>query len=133
MNNTKQVIVIRKDLNMRKGKIAAQAGHACMAFLTKDAAWNCGFLNVNSDCIYAHRHEIYHWLENSFRKICVYVNNKEELLEIHQKALDAKLISNLITDNGATEFNGVPTMTCCAIGPAWDFKFKDITDHLPLL
>jgi len=124
---------MRKDLNMRKGKMCAQASHASMSFLTKDANWLNGQLNVNTTFIFNSRHEIYHWLNNSFRKITVYVNSQEELEEVHQKALDAGLISHLVTDNGATEFNGVPTMTCCAIGPHWDSKFEGITDKLPLL
>lgn len=124
---------MRKDLKMRTGKACAQASHASMSFLTKDANWLNGQLNVNTTSIFNNRHEIYHWLENSFRKITVYVNSQEELEEVHQKALDAGLISHLITDNGATEFNGVPTMTCCAIGPHWDSKFEGITDQLPLL
>jgi PTH2 family peptidyl-tRNA hydrolase len=77
--------------------------------------------------------EIKHWLENSFKKIVCYVNSEEELVELHQKALDAGLMSHLIEDNGATEFNGVKTKTAVAIGPAWDHKFEGITDHLPLL
>ena len=43
----KQVIVMRKDLNMRKGKIAAQAGHACVAALVKAASVNNSYLNWN--------------------------------------------------------------------------------------
>jgi PTH2 family peptidyl-tRNA hydrolase len=39
----------------------------------------------------------------------------------------------MIEDNGATEFNGVKTKTCCAIGPHSDEKFEGVTDHLPLL
>lgn len=128
---------MRKDLNMRKGKMCAQASHASMAFLTKGMYWasvNDGF-EFSTETIYDWREvkEINHWLNNSFRKICVYVNSEEELRELHQKALDNGLISHMITDNGATEFNGVPTMTCCAIGPHWDFKFEGITDKLPLL
>jgi len=135
--NTKQVLVIRKDLNMRKGKMCAQASHACMAFLTKGMYWasvNDGF-EFSTETIYDWREveEINYWLNHSFRKICVYVNSEEELRELHQKALDNGLISHLIIDNGATEFNGVPTMTCCAIGPHWDSKFEGITDKLPLL
>jgi PTH2 family peptidyl-tRNA hydrolase len=125
--NTKQVIVMRKDLNMRKGKIAAQAGHACMAFITKNIiSWLVRFL-------LGREQESAHWLQHSFRKICVSVDSEEELEAIHQKALDKGLISHMITDNGTTEFNGVPTKTCLAIGPHWDEKFDGVTDKLPLL
>ncbi len=130
------VIVIRRDLNMRKGKMCSQASHASMAFLTKD-----GFVGqvyndnvfINIELGINHLDEIDHWLENSFRKICVYVNSEEELEALHQKALDNGMISHMIEDNGATEFNGVKTKTCIAIGPHYDEKFIGITDHLPLL
>jgi PTH2 family peptidyl-tRNA hydrolase len=140
--NTKQVIVMRKDLNMRKGKMIAQGSHASMSFLTQK-------MNLQKTMGYGiHHHEtrylsqaydekqaieITSWLTSSFRKICVYVNSEEELEAVHQKALDSGLISHMIVDNGATEFNGVKTKTCCAIGPASDHKFKNVTDHLPLL
>jgi PTH2 family peptidyl-tRNA hydrolase len=133
--NTKQVIVIRKDLNMRKGKMCAQASHASNAFLTKSGHVYAilGGWMFQSPIPNGHEDEVWKWIEDSFRKICVSVNSEEELLQVHQKALDAGLVSHLITDNGATEFHGVPTHTCCCIGPHWDEKFIDITDHLPLL
>jgi PTH2 family peptidyl-tRNA hydrolase len=133
---TKQVIVVRKDLNMRKGKMCAQASHASMAFLTHDlkplwssdtASWLFTSENLSSG------QEIAHWLKNSFKKIVVYVNSDEELLEMKGRALDHGLMVHLITDNGATEFHGVPTRTCLAIGPHWDEAFRGVTDHLPLL
>jgi PTH2 family peptidyl-tRNA hydrolase len=140
MKNTKQVIVIRKDLNMRKGKIAAQASHASMAFLTKGmrASYSDDYsitLSVFETKHYTPEHfeEITHWLKNSFRKICVYVNSEEELRELHQRVLDKGLISHIVEDNGLTEFNGVLTKTCIAIGPHYDECFEGITDHLPLL
>lgn len=140
MKNTKQVIVIRKDLNMRTGKIAAQASHASIAFLTKGMRASYTHDYSTTLGVFETRHynteqaeEITHWLENSFRKICVYVNSEEELHELHQKALDNRLISYIIEDNGATEFNGVKTFTALAIGPHWDEKFIGLTDHLPLL
>lgn len=135
--NTKQVIVIRKDLNMRKGKMIAQGSHASMSFLTINGQF--GYCKDNENIFYNEdfsfddRTEINHWLQNSFRKICVYVNSEQELLDIHQAALDAGCISHLIEDNGATEFNGVKTLTCCAIGPHYDERFEGLTDHLPLL
>jgi PTH2 family peptidyl-tRNA hydrolase len=138
--DTKQIIAIRKDLNMRKGKIAAQASHASMSFLTKNMAILTDYdydhmvgTKYGDVSFGPHALEIEHWLNHSFRKICVYVNSEQELDDLHQKALDAGLISHMIIDNGATEFNGVPTKTCLAIGPHDDTKFKGLTDHLPLL
>lgn len=138
--NTKQVIVMRKNLNMRRGKQIAQGSHASMSFLTKGGGVYCnlgtGIPQVDyfmSPVEESHVQEINHWLRNSFRKICVYVNSEEELEAVHQKALDSGLMSHMIEDNGATEFNGVKTKTCCAIGPHVDKKFEGITDHLPLL
>jgi PTH2 family peptidyl-tRNA hydrolase len=131
MKNTKQVIVWRNDLKVRKGKIAAQCAHAAMAFLTRNVEWRDSLLWVQED--HTQKDEIRHWLNNSFRKICVYVNSEEELVALHEKALQAGLVSHLITDNGTTEFNGVPTRTALAIGPHWDEKFEGITDKLPLL
>ena len=60
------------------------------------------------------------------------VNSEAELREVHQRALDAGLVSHLITDLGMTEFHGVPTLTCCAIGPHADEVLRPITGHLSL-
>jgi PTH2 family peptidyl-tRNA hydrolase len=134
--NTKQVLIWRNDLKVRKGKIASQISHASMSFLTKNLNIS-QTINSNGDLVFitglALSDEIDHWLKNSFRKICVYVNSEEELVALHQKALDSGLISYIIQDNGATEFNGVKTITALAIGPHFDSKFIGITDHLPLL
>jgi peptidyl-tRNA hydrolase, PTH2 family len=144
--DTKQVIVIRKDLNMRKGKMVAQGSHASMAFLTK----NGGIQNLQGShdpCDHnpysffesakiknrENSKEINDWLKNSFRKIVCSVNSEQELEELHARALEKCLISHLVIDNGATEFNNVPTKTCLAIGPHEESKFFGLTDHLPLL
>lgn len=136
--NTKQVIVVRKFPNLRTGKYCSQVAHASMAFLTRrlwigqpELDWNP--IMINSSYSPLLLEEINHWLNSSFKKICVYVNSEKELEELHQKALDSGLISHIIEDNGATEFNGVKTKTCIAIGPHYDEKFIGITDHLPLL
>jgi len=124
--NTKQVIVMRKDLNMRRGKEIAQGSHASMAFLTKKKSDDELELMDKKAAI------INFWLKNSFTKICVYVNSEIELDEIFQKAQEAKLMTHLITDNGLTEFNGVPTKTCLAIGPDISEEIDKITGHLKL-
>lgn len=134
MENTKQVIVVRKDLKMRKGKIGSQCAHASMAFLTR-----CGIVThmigpkFVSRLEELHQYEVRDWLEGSFRKIVLYVNSEAELDEIHQKALDFGLVSHMVVDAGLTEFNGVPTKTCLCIGPHVDERIDLVTSHLPLL
>lgn len=139
---TKQVIVIRKDLNMRTGKAIAQGAHASMGALlscaTKDYApeglGGGGYLQGMYIDLYRYNtNALKDWLENSFTKITVYVNSEQELLEVLEKAKQAGLINCLITDNGATEFKGVPTITCCAIGPDYAENIDPITKHLKLL
>lgn len=138
MKETKQVIVIRKDLNMRKGKIAAQASHASMAFLTRGLRVYRQDLTDypalhNDDYTEERLQVIEEWLKNSYTKICVSVNSEEELLAVYNKAKEVGLISHLVQDCGKTEFNGVPTYTCCAIGPDYKDKIDPITNHLQLL
>jgi PTH2 family peptidyl-tRNA hydrolase len=69
----------------------------------------------------------------SFVKICVGCDSEAELLELHEKAKAAGLPVGLIQDNGTTEFHGVPTYTCLAIGPAKSEEIDKITGHLTLL
>ena len=118
---TKQIIVMRTDLSMRKGKMVAQGAHASMAVLTQFKSQE-QYPPVLKD-----------WLANSFTKICVGVGSENELRAIHKEASDAGLLCSFIVDNGATEFHGIPTPTCIAIGPAEDEVLKPITGNLKLL
>ena len=109
--SVKQVIVVRHDLKMRRGKQIAQGAHASMSFicsrLQKDGFVSlANFGGVEQE-----------WLTGSFAKVCCRVNSEEELLAIRDKAVDAGLEVHLITDSGKTEFHGQPTNTCLAIGP----------------
>lgn len=67
-----------------------------------------------------------------FTKVVVTVNGEEELLDIYKKAKEAGLIAALITDNGLTEFNGVPTNTVVAVGPDLPENLNKVTGHLKL-
>lgn len=116
----KQVIVLRKDLNMRKGKMCAMAAHASLDAILRD-----GKLKKNAD--------IDAWLEGRFTKICVSVDSEEELLEIYMKAKAQKLNCSLITDAGLTEFHGIPTKTAVAVGPGKPEAIDKITGNLKLL
>ncbi len=131
----KQVIVMRKDLNMRKGKMIAQGSHASMGavFLLQEDLALAGQVSNKvqySKDVHAAAKE---WLEGQFSKICVYVKSEEELMEVYKKAIQANLPVKLITDSGRTEFHGQPTRTCLAIGPVWADDVDKITGELPLL
>lgn len=140
--NTKQVIVWRNDLKVRKGKLASQIAHASMAFLTREMSGDKDITSCWSDREHLfvtgyftedQYHTIEHWLENSFKKVVCYVNSEQDLLELFEKAKEKGMIAHLVEDNGATEFNGVKTVTCLSLGPDIDQNFEGLTNHLPLL
>lgn len=129
----KQVIVMRTDLNMRKGKMIAQGAHAAMMFLTKRLAIDHGLSEPDSKtipmfCKLSNVELI--WTTTNFKKICVRVDSEEELLKIHQAAQNAGLESHLCTDSGLTEFAGIHTNTAIAIGPDEAEKIDKITGLL---
>lgn len=108
---------MRKDLNMRKGKMVAQGAHASMKVILS---------NVNNPLVSK-------WLDSQFTKIALSIDSEEELLDILHKAKVAGIIADEVIDNGQTEFNGVKTRTCIAIGPDEHEKIDAITGHLKLL
>jgi len=72
------------------------------------------------------------WLEGLFTKVCLQVNSEAELMAVHDAAKAAGLTVFLITDMGATEFHGVPTKTCLAIGPDLAENIDKVTKDLKL-
>jgi len=74
-----------------------------------------------------------YWFEGLFTKICLQCSSEEELLKLYDEAKAAGLTVHLITDSGLTEFAGVPTKTCIAIGPNEAEDIDKITKHLKLL
>lgn len=130
----KQVIVMRKDLGMRKGKMIAQGAHASMQFLLRHRDRIAYNLRTQKHQMISDFSDVEReWLEGAFTKICVYVTSEEELLAIHEQAVANNLESYLIRDNGATEFGGEKTYTCCAIGPDRDYLIDRVTGELKLL
>jgi PTH2 family peptidyl-tRNA hydrolase len=127
--SVKQVIVIRNDLNMSKGKMSAQAAHASMAFILRGSE----FVNEKLTTKKLHNAEETHiWQTEGQTKICVSVDSEKELDDIHKKALEAGLTVNIIVDSGLTEFNGAKTKTCLAIGPNYSKQINKITGNLKL-
>ena len=130
---TKQIIVIRKDLNMRKGKMCAQAAHASLGAILKDLEPFYDSRVITVSCNIYDDNPTFHWLKNSFTKVVVSCDSEEELLKLQKKADEENILNCLIQDNGKTEFNGVKTYTCLAIGPGEIEKIDKVTNHLKLL
>lgn len=117
----KQVIVMRTDTNppMRRGKMIAQGGHAAIAFMIKNK------FNLSAEEI--------EWIASGQTKICLQVDSEMKLLELFMAAKKVNLTANIIQDTGKTEFGGVPTYTCLAIGPNKAEEIDKLTGDLKLL
>jgi PTH2 family peptidyl-tRNA hydrolase len=127
---TKQVIVIRRDLGMRRGKEIAQGAHASTAWLA-DRVLQGFSPNGTVDHVALSAAER-SWLQSSFRKVTVKVYSEEQLMAVYHEALEAGLVAHLVTDRGLTEFGGVPTRTCLAVGPDYDDLVDPVTGDLEL-
>jgi len=124
----KQVILYRRDLTMRKGKIAAQVAHASMAvFFNRINRWvgthfidNKGMPNPLPEgtetviCIPL-TDDMAEWVDGLFAKIVLSVEDEVDLLRAYQMAKEAGIPCSLITDAGKTEFKK-PCETCSGYG-----------------
>lgn len=136
--SSKQVIVLRKDLNMRKGKMIAQGAHASMKVIL-DMMSKTNSVYQDKDFFYklklniANGSALDNWINGSFKKITLSVDSEQELDEIYNEAVEKNIPCCMIVDSGLTEFNGVPTKTAIAIGPDWEENIDTITKKLKLL
>lgn len=139
MYQAKQMIVVRKDLKMRKGKIAAQAGHACvtavlMALEREDRLDQVMTVGDSITLRPTDRPDtpLSQWFFHGTAKVCVYVESEEALLDLDRRAKEAGILSALICDAGMTEFHGQPTYTCLALEPLLPETVEPLTGALPL-
>ncbi|QDJ96459.1 peptidyl-tRNA hydrolase [Xanthomonas phage Xoo-sp13] len=87
----------------------------------------------DSLCLGLEDPDLKEWITGSFTKIAVSVKSEKKLIELYEKVKAAGLRVSLITDNGHTVFNGVPTNTCIAIGPHSSEILDPYTKKYPLL
>lgn len=139
MHQSKMMIVMRRDLKMRKGKIAAQAGHACidavLMALNKEGRLNdleMTHSGIDLRLTDKPASPLSDWFMHGCAKICVYVDSEDALLDIAQKAEGRGIIASVITDAGMTEFHGIPTKTCLALEPLPAEIADELTGSLPL-
>ncbi|MBI5797585.1 peptidyl-tRNA hydrolase [Candidatus Woesearchaeota archaeon] len=111
----KQVILVRMDLKMEKGKLSVQVAHAAVEATlasTKEA--------------------VKEWRKEGMKKVSLKVTDLREMMKYKKMAEEAGLVTALITDAGKTVFNK-PTVTCLAIGPDSEKKIDSITGDLKML
>ena len=111
----KQVIVIRKDIKMGKGKLAVQIAHASLG------AYKMATEEMRKS-----------WEESGEKKVVLKVGSERELLEIYKKAKRLKLPCFLVRDAGLTQLSP-GTITAIGIGPEREEKIDKITGNLKLL
>ena len=111
----KQIMIVRTDLKMRKGKIAAQCCHGAIGAYKKSPA-----------------DKIRKWENEAYAKVVLKVQTKEELIELKKLADDNGIANYLVVDAGRTQ---IPTssITVLALGPDEDEILDKITGDLKLL
>ena len=110
----KQVIVLRKDLNLSQGKAAAQCCHAALE------AYKL-----------AKPRQREQWAAEGQKKVVLYAKDMSELMALKEKASKLRLPVAVIRDAGLTETRP-GTVTCMGIGPASASEIDKVTGSLPL-
>lgn len=114
----KQVIIVRRDLNMGTGKMAAQVAHAAV---------------MGAERVKTSRREWFNsWFSAGQAKVVVKVKNIEELMDVRMRAEKMNLPVVQVQDSGLTQ---IPpgTITCIGIGPAPSDLIDKVTSELKLL
>lgn len=113
----KMVLVVRTDLGMQKGKVAAQCAHAAVMCYKKALAEQPKVLSS--------------WETLGQTKVCVRVGSEEELLQLAGLAKEAGLVNAVVRDAGRTQVE-VGSYTVLGIGPGYVSQMEGITGHLRL-
>jgi peptidyl-tRNA hydrolase, PTH2 family len=111
----KQVILVRQDLKMDKGKLAAQCAHAAVE----------ATLQSPKNLVQA-------WREEGMKKVVLKVKDIRELMKYKKLAMQSGVTAAVITDAGKTFFKR-PTVTCLGIGPEKEEKIDAITGDLKMV
>ena len=111
----KQVILVRSDLKLPRGKMCSQVAHASV------------------DCVLkSPKRLVKKWRDTGMPKIVLKVKNLAELKKLQDKAMQEGLVTSLITDAGHTVVEP-GTVTCLGIGPNAEGKIDKITENLDLV
>lgn len=151
MKPNKQVIIVRTDIFSKKdgngkmaldpslmGKIGIQMTHAAKGVILnqlKNNEWTL-INGIPHTTVLADKPDddpVYQWCTKAFTGVAVKCKSEEKLKKLYSEAMAAGLPCSYIVDKGLTVFDGVPTATCMAIGPANSEDIDKITGKLRLL
>ena len=111
----KQIVLVRSDLKLPKGKLGAQAAHAAVEAVLKSDKTKVG-----------------KWRNLGAKKVILKVKDKKELLTYKIKAEEVGLVTALITDAGKTVI-APGTITCLGIGPDSEEKIDKVSGKLKIV
>lgn len=114
----KMVIAVRKDLDMGKGKMAAQVAHAAVS---------CALKAEKND-----KKTFREWVKTGQRKVVIRVDNLDALMNLQREVSLKGMTNMIITDAGYTQI-APGTVTCLGIGPVKESDIDPITGEFPLL
>jgi peptidyl-tRNA hydrolase len=114
----KMVILVRNDLKMTKGKVAAQVGHACV---------NCALSSKKNDSKNFDK-----WTSSGQAKVVLRVDSEEELFQFKAIADVQRITNSIITDAGRTQI-APGSVTCLGLGPEKVSLLDKITGDLKML
>ncbi len=127
----KQVIVVRRDLKMRPGKMAAQVAHAAIKVILDRGA----FVGVSKRNFFIPQvtEEMKYWMAESFTKIVLSVQTEADINKLEEKAKYFNIPHAVMIDDGWAEYHAEKEVTCIALGPAESDTLDKLTKDLPLV
>lgn len=113
----KMVLVVRTDLKMGPGKIAAQCGHATLGAFKRATKQDPQNLKL--------------WEKYGQAKIVVKAPDDKTMFELEKKAKQSNIVTYFVADAGKTQI-AAGSRTVLAVGPAKEKDVNAITGHLKL-
>lgn len=114
----KQVILVRTDIKMGKGKLAAQVAHASI---------QCFYITLSKKPGIAHQ-----WIKEGQKKVVLKVPDYRSALDRYEKAVRNGIIACIVYDAGHTQLEP-GTLTTVGIGPDKEELIDYITGDLKLM
>jgi len=111
----KQVILVRQDLGLPKGKLAVQVAHASVESMMK-----------------AKSSIVDKWRYSGAKKVALKVSNLDELKDYEKQLKKARIKTAMITDAGKTCI-APGTTTCLGVGPDDEEKIDSVTAELKMV